>query len=246
MGKKKSKTGKKPRNDGAYVESKEFHDGLELEGADAYEAMQDEKISSKMSKLKNRNKFPDVSGGVDELYALSGDSDSDDFDAEEGIEFADGDEENEDDVRAWGNKKKHFYGGNPNDKYQNNDKVDKNELDEAEAEEAEGKLLQKKQLEKLDDEDFFDMFTPDVGKEKEKEVDKNLNFDISQLTKKERHALFEKESPEFNGIMQDFQTKMSEVTDVLQPVIDLFNDGKLPVGSAALDYVLTKYKLTLT
>ena len=37
-----------------------------------------------------------------------------------------------------------------------------NELIEAEAEEAEGKLLQKKQLDKLDDEDFFDMFTPSM------------------------------------------------------------------------------------
>ena len=33
---------------------------------------------------------------------------------------------------------------------------------EAEAEEIEGKLLQKKQLDKLDDEDFFDMFTPSM------------------------------------------------------------------------------------
>ena len=37
-----------------------------------------------------------------------------------------------------------------------------NELIEAEAEEIEGKLLQKKQLDKLDDEDFFDMFTPSM------------------------------------------------------------------------------------
>ena len=37
-----------------------------------------------------------------------------------------------------------------------------NDLIEAEAEEIEGKLLQKKQLDKLDDEDFFDMFTPSM------------------------------------------------------------------------------------
>ena len=52
---------------------------------------------------------------------------------------------------------------NPNDPKNQKENVDENELIEAEAEEAEGKLIQKKQLEKLDDEDFFDMFTPDHG-----------------------------------------------------------------------------------
>ena len=59
-------------------------------------------------------------------------------------------------MRAWGKKKKHFYGGNPND-YRDTENDD--ELNEAEAEEAESKVLQQKQLENLDDEDFFEAFT---------------------------------------------------------------------------------------
>ena len=38
-------------------------------------------------------KIPDVSGGVEELYALSGDSDSDDENLPEGVEFDDDDEQ---------------------------------------------------------------------------------------------------------------------------------------------------------
>ena len=92
MGKKKSKTsGKKSKQNDEYRESNEFHDGLELEGADAFEAMQDDKIKLKMDKIQSRHKFRDTSGGYEELYALSGDSDSDEEDLPEGVEFDDDD-----------------------------------------------------------------------------------------------------------------------------------------------------------
>ena len=82
MAKKKgNKSGKNPKKpDDSYRESNEYHDGLDLEGADAYEAVQDEEILSKMSRIQGKFKPKDVSGGIDELYAMSGDSDSDDDD----------------------------------------------------------------------------------------------------------------------------------------------------------------------
>ena len=249
MGKKKSKggVGKKPKSADVYEESNEFYDGLEHDAADQFEANQDARIKSKMEKIHTRNKSRDVSGGYEELYALSGDSDDDEDMENEGIEFADGDDDEEADVRAWGNKKKHFYGGNPNETKQRFDPQN-DELDEAEAEEAEGKLLQQKQLQGMDDEDFFDMFTPDVDKGRQKEsLDSDaVKFDINQLSKKERVALFQKESPEFQGILGDFEEKMKEVIELWQPVVDLCNDGKIPANGAAMDYVNTKYKLTLT
>ena len=93
MGKKKSKSGGKPKDHGEYRETNEFHDGLEMDGADAFEAMQDAKNNLKMGQIKSRHKIPDVSGGVEELYALSGDSDSDDENLPEGVEFDDDDEQ---------------------------------------------------------------------------------------------------------------------------------------------------------
>ena len=93
MAKKKSKSGGKPKDHGEYRETNEFHDGLEMDGADAFEAMQDAKNNLKMGQIKSRHKIPDVSGGVEELYALSGDSDSDDENLPEGVEFDDDDEQ---------------------------------------------------------------------------------------------------------------------------------------------------------
>merc|ERR1712062_478770 len=118
MAKKKgNKSGKKPNkseND-AYVESREHHDGLDLEGADAYEADQDEQILSKMNRIhsnKISQKMSTNDGNIEELFALSGDSDSDDDDNQ----FYTGGNSDIEDARAWGSKKKHFYGVNPNEK----------------------------------------------------------------------------------------------------------------------------------
>jgi len=250
MGKKKSKSGGKPKDHGEYKETNESHDGLEMDGADAFEAMQDAKNNLKMGQIKSRHKIPDVSGGVEELYALSGDSDSDDENLPEGVEFDDDDEqtyEEEEDVRAWGNKKKHFYGGNPNDpRNAMTEKDGENELIEAEAEEIEGKLLQKKQLDKLDDEDFFDMFTPNVDKVDTDEISNKVQFDITQLTEKERKALFKKESPEFQAILQDFETKMKDVIEILEPFRKLVDEERIPATGPVVEYVNIKYKLTLT
>ena len=64
----------------------------------------------------------------------------------------------------WGTKKKHFYGGNPNEKSRGGkgkDEVKDGDLDEAEAEAEESKAIQLKQLQELDEEDFFDAFGGD-------------------------------------------------------------------------------------
>ena len=77
MGKRKGKGDKQPRkNSDVFVESKEFHDGLEHDEKDAYEAKEDIAMMAKLSAIQARNKRRDVSGGIDEMYALSGDSDS--------------------------------------------------------------------------------------------------------------------------------------------------------------------------
>merc|ERR1712043_92135 len=151
--------------------------------------------------------------------------------------------------RAWGSKKKHFYGGNPNEKKKSREKTkeDDDELDEAIAEEIEGKALQMKQLEKLDDEDFFDTFAPDFDQKKtdNKSVNDKITLDLKQLTQKERLLLFQRDSPEFEGILNDFFVKMKEMQETLQPILDWSNDGKIKLKENLLDYVKTKHKLSL-
>merc|ERR1712029_578315 len=143
-------------------------------------------------------------------------------------------------------------GGNPNDPGQRRDGTDKEngEMDEAEAEAEEGKAIQLKQLQELDEEDFFDTFgTTDAEKSDEKLAGvsgkEGIELDLSKLNKREKVQLFHRESPEFKGIMSDFEEKVEEASNKLQPILDLINDGHLPDDNQAAKYVRTKHQLIL-
>jgi len=160
--------------------------------------------------------------------------------------------QDEDGLGNWGSKKRYFYGGNPNDPAQKKDGTDKDngELDEAEAEAEEGKAIQLKQLQELDEEDFFDTFgatDPEKADEKLAGVSgsEGIELDLSKLNKKEKVQLFHRESPEFKGIMSDFEEKVEEASNRLQPILDLINEGHLPDNNQAAKYVRTKHQLIL-
>ena len=156
---------------------------------------------------------------------------------------------------AWGKRKKYFYGGNPNDPHfkDKNHVGDDSDLDEAELEAKESQKLQMKQLEQMDEDDFFDAFATDKpskesGKKKKRKSgaggdQEKILFDVSKLSKKEKLKLFAQESPEFEGIVGDFDEKMEEAKK-LQPVVALITDGKIPDGPAA-DLIKTKYQIIL-
>jgi U3 small nucleolar RNA-associated protein 3 len=264
MAKKRTKKGggAKPKDD-VYVDKREFHDGLEMDRKDTFEAAQDDDLMLKLDKFSQRNKQKDTSGGLNELYALSGDDSSEDDDdlandfqpqndLDSDIEDQEG--ENEDDLQAWGGKKKHFYGGNPNDPRKKEQGLGDNDLVEAELEEAEGKAMQLKHLEKMDESDFFDTFGPVETTTKKKKTsnqkssikdESKVTLDIKQLSKKERATLFQREAPEFSGIMGDFEEKMTELIEKLQPIMVLAEAGKLPQSGPAIEFVQTKYNLIL-
>ena len=69
-------------------------------------------------------------------------------------------------------------------------------------------------------------------------------MDLSKLSKKEKAKLFARESPEFAGIMADFDSKMAEAEEKLAPIVTFIDEGKIPPGPAA-DFVKTKYQITL-
>lgn len=150
---------------------------------------------------------------------------------------------------AWGKRKKYFYGGNPNDPhFKDKNRVDDDsDLDEAELEAKESQKLQMKQMEQLDDDDFFDTFAEKPQKSKKKKIGKDqqekILLDVSKLSKREKMKLFAQESPEFEGIVGDFDEKMEEARK-LQPVVAMITDGKIPAGPAA-DLIKTKYQIIL-
>lgn len=83
--------------------------------------------------------------------------------------------------QGWGNKKKYFYGGNPNERGQDQeDDLDVDEMNEAELEAQESGKLQKKMMEQMDDEDFLDAFV-ETEKVSSGLIMKHVNYIVSKI-----------------------------------------------------------------
>lgn len=180
------------------------------------------------------------------MYAFSeSDDDSDAKKDDMGIADSDveGQENSDDDLpdsKAWGKQKKSFYA---------TDYVDEdyggfgNEEQQALMEEEEAKNIQKRLLEQLGEEDFtLEFFSKQIAEIDDKEM--VIKSDLSQMSKRQKLQLLEKESPEFAGLIDDFKTKLTVAKDDLHPVLELVKDGKLPTCPAS-KFVKTNYNLIL-
>ncbi|PNF29141.1 Something about silencing protein 10 [Cryptotermes secundus] len=188
----------------------------------------------------------DIEESEEEVYGLP----SNDSSSEEGEKISDSDIEGQEDnsnnlpnVRAWGQKRKNFY----NTDYVDHDYggFDEKAVEAAECEEEEARAIQKRLAEQLDEGDFsLDMFAQ-VPLQKEKEVEEEvIKTDLSKLSKRQKLALLEKESPEFFGIVEDFKANMTELQLKIEPILNLIRNGKLP-ASQADSFIRTKYHLVL-
>lgn len=182
----------------------------------------------------------------EEIYAFSGSDDDSDAEKDDlGIADSDveGQEKSDDDLpdsKAWGKKKKSYYATDYNDEDYGGFGDDE---EAALMEEEEAKNIQKRLLEQLGEEDFtLDFFTKQVAEVEEKET--VIKSDLSQMSKRQKLQLLERESPEFAGLIDDFKTKLTLAKDDLHPVLELVKDGKLPVCSAS-NFVKTNFALIL-
>jgi len=232
---------------------------------DMWEKEQDEEMIKTM-KMGRGRKGDD---GPTEVLALSGtDSDSDlelptikklrkkernkvrqekeELDDEEG-DLSESDlgseQEEEEDVRRWGNKKKYYYGGNTGEELEH--ELGDSDLEEDKIEELEAAILQSRQLEMMDEEDFLDAFVAKKSESNEKKAEPsdNLARDLSKLSRKEQVKLFKQQSPEFAGVVADFQLRMGDAVK-LAKVTALAEGGALPDGPV-LDYIRNKLELLL-
>lgn len=207
---------------------------------------EDEYSDREKSLLDSIRKRKHDSESEEEMYAFSESDEVSDAEKDDmGIADSDveGQEKSDDDLpdsKAWGKQKKSFYA---------TDFVDEdyggfgNEEQQAVMEEEEAKNIQKRLLEQLGDEDFtLEFFSKQVGEVGDKET--FIKSDLSQMSKRQKLQLLEKESPEFAGLIDDFKTKLTVAKDNLQPVLTLVKDGKLPTCPAS-KFVKTNYDLIL-
>jgi len=225
---------------------------------DQWEKGEDARILNKV-KFRGGRKEED---GNKEVFALSGtDSDSDlelpdmkklkkkqlskqteDDELHDSDIASDDDRNDEEDVRRWGTKKKHYYGGNTGEEIE--DDLEESDLEEDKMEEIEAAKLQSRQLEMMEEEDFLDTFVPkkDDKKQESKSTPVDaITKDFSKLSAKEQSNLFRQQNPEFEGVVADFNIRMKEAVK-LSKIVSLAEAGEIPDGPC-LDFI--KYKLEL-
>ncbi|XP_050680020.1 something about silencing protein 10 [Leptidea sinapis] len=183
------------------------------------------------------------SSSEDEVYGFS-DNESNKSDLGMADSDVEGQEKSDDDLpdsKAWGKKKRAYY---------STDYVDEDyggfgdDEEAALMEEQEAKNIQKRLIEQLEEEDFkLDFLTPQVSAEDEGK-ESVIKSDLSQMSKREKLQILEKESPEFAGLVDDFKSKLTVAKDDLHPVLQLVNGGKLP-ECAASKFIKTNYDLIL-
>ncbi|CAH4028458.1 unnamed protein product [Pieris brassicae] len=202
-----------------------------------------EKEKKLLGKLKHHH--DSESSSEEEVYRFSeSENESEKNDLEMADSDVEGQEKSDDDLpdsKAWGKKKRSYY---------STDYVDEDyggfgdDEDAALMEEEEAKNIQKRLIEQLEEDDFkLDFLTPlqPAYSENEETVIKN---DLSQMSKRQKLQLLEKESPEFAGLIEDYKSKLSIAKDNLQPLLKLVSQGKVPECSAS-KFVKTKYDLIL-
>ncbi|XP_015601242.1 something about silencing protein 10 [Cephus cinctus] len=196
-----------------------------------------------------KKRVPENFDSEDEVYGLQDENEEDDQDEdledslESDIEGLQDDFELPDE-RAWGKKKNAYYSTD----YVDPDYASASQKDmaDAEMEEEEARNIQKRLAEQLDDADFG----LDLLQSKEKEVielqdkDQIVKTDLTKLSKREKQLLVQKESPEFQGLVNDFKERLTEVRDFLAPFLKFVERGKCP-ACPAISFIKSKYQLIL-
>lgn len=149
---------------------------------------------------------------------FEGDSDLEDENEDDGIP----------DARAWGKKRSGFFSTDFVDKDYSSYNVHEEEL--AEQEESEARAIQQRLAKQLEESDFtLDIFSPKISR-KEKKGKSNeiiLKKDLSTLSERQKEQLFKKESPEYEGLVDDFKKRMIEKIEIIDPALHYFIDKSI-------------------
>lgn len=102
----------------------------------------------------------------------------------------------------------------------------------------------------MNESDFsLDVFTPAEKTKKKQDTGKKANEiflqkDLSQLSQRQKEQLFKKESPEFEGLVQDFRQRLNESLELLEPVLSYFKENGIE-KHPLVDFVANQNQLIL-
>ncbi|XP_055911342.1 something about silencing protein 10 [Eupeodes corollae] len=198
-----------------------------------------------------------------EILAFDESADSDDEDAAADDIIGDSDIERGDeydgipDSKAWGKQRRSYYNTDFVD--QDYSAYNEQEEEQAQQEEEEAKAIQMRLAKQLDEADFFlDLPTGDGVsasdddehvnlKAKSKKSDDQstyLKSDFSNMSQRQIQQLFKKDSPEFEGLVEDFHTYLDESKNILTPVIEFANS--MEINLPIFDFVRTRDNMVMT
>ncbi|XP_054263223.1 something about silencing protein 10-like [Macrosteles quadrilineatus] len=219
-----------------------------------------ERLMLKQAAKRRSKQADDSDESEEEVLGVheSEDEDEDDVDVGEPLgEEMDSDIEGKDDddhlpdSKAWGSKKKSYY----NTDYVDQDYGGFSKAEEEEAallEEQEARAIQNRLIAELDEADVSLGILPAKNSEVNKkgasfeddDFSEIIKTDVSKLSKREKLALLEKESPEFSGLVSDFKERMTYAKDNLEPILNMVDSGEIP-QCQAVKFISTKYHLIL-
>ncbi|XP_020660918.3 something about silencing protein 10 [Pogona vitticeps] len=174
-----------------------------------------------------------------------------DSDLEEGWGAAGGQSGLPDEL-AWGQRKQLYYGTDYDKPVAARSKAAKKSQEEAEAEELEeeeaAQAIQKRLAQSLGEDDYgldlVQSYVKATEQPSEKDSGRKIAKDLQSLSKKEQLKLLKKESPELLELIRDFEAKLTELKDELEPLIHMVRDGVIPQGKGS-QYLQIKYHLYL-
>ncbi|KAM7353327.1 UTP3 small subunit processome component Sas10 [Cochliomyia hominivorax] len=192
---------------------------------------------SKQKEVLAFTESEDEEDDEDEYNEEAGDDGDDDEMglADSDIEGAELNEDDLPDTKYWGKKTSAYY----NTDFVDQDYSTYNEKEEelAKLEEEEAKAIQLRLAKQLKEEDFaLDTTFSKLKKAKKSDSaaeedtslkGKLLKADFSGLTKRERLELFEKDSPEFAGLIGDFEGYLEEMQQLHSPVLRYVQEKNL-------------------
>lgn len=119
----------------------------------------------------------------------------------------------------------------------------------AEQEETEALAIQQRLAKQFDESDFsLDVFGTIEPKDKDDKKKKSdeifLQKDLSQLSQRQREQLFKKESPEFEGLVQDFRQRLNESVQLLEPILAYFKKNSIE-SHPLIEFITNQHQLIL-
>ncbi|XP_007523593.1 something about silencing protein 10 [Erinaceus europaeus] len=180
-----------------------------------------------------------------------GDSERDDDDDDDDDDGGGSSEHSEAEASAdpslsWGQRKKLYYDTDYGGSKARGRRSQQEEEEEEREEEEEAQLIQRRLAQALQEDDFgvtwVEAFAKPVSRPEEAET--RVAKDLAKVSVKEKLKMLRKESPELLELLDDLKAKLTEVSDELEPLLQMAEQGVIAPGRGS-QYLRTKYHLYL-